>query len=147
MRREVQQEIVKILNKAYEGNKSNANKWVTANNEIRNYLMSETAARRQKDAQGVKLTTALLKVIQAKLKKAPVPLTKTLEAQKKLQKRLYELKYPEMKRDLSDEKAHSIFQKSDVCSRQQFLPYKSQAKKAWVNEVKVADWIEGMKIF
>jgi len=140
--RDIQTHILALLKTAYKGNKSNANKWVDANNKIRDYLMSETAKRRKKDSKQINLKTAILKIIQTKLKKQQ-PTQRLLDQQARVQKELYDLKFPEVQELPTNERAYSMHQSSDTCSKQQFMPYKQQAKRAWVNEMKVAEWEEG----
>ena len=84
----------------------------------------------------------MLQVIQVKLKHRG-PNSRILEQQQRLQKELYRLKYPETKEAVSAHRAHQMYQRSEVCSKQMFMPYKKQAQKAWVNEMKVAEWREG----
>eukprot|EP00966_Prymnesium_polylepis_P087463 2023768-Prymnesium_polylepis.1 len=76
----------------------------------------------------------------AKVKQQPTD--RMIQQQKRLQKELYDLKYPETKELIADNQAYNIHQQSDICSKQQFLPYKQQAKRAWVNEMKIAEWDE-----
>ena len=58
--REVQKRVLEIDAKAHEGNRSNINKWKTSMDNIREYLLQETAARRKVDNQQIKKSPGTL---------------------------------------------------------------------------------------
>ena len=50
-----------------------------------------------------------------------------------------------MKELPSDVSAYNMYERAEISSKAQFSPYKSQAKKQWINEMKVAEWVEGVE--
>ena len=38
----------------------------------------------------------------------------------------------------------NMYERSDVCSRAMFRPFKAQAKQQWINSIKINDWKEGV---
>ena len=69
----------------------------------------------------------------------------SLSVENRLQKQLLELKHPEMNTLPSAQSAFNMYERSEISSRAQFATYKQQAQKQWVNEMKVADWEEGVE--
>ena len=141
MDREIQQHILACLKEAYKGHGSAAKKWGTAMNSIKDYLMKETAKRRHKESVQIKRKLAMLNIIAIRLKRDKAT-TNYLNLQKRLQKEIYELRFPETKPIPTNENAHRMHQKSDTCTKQQFQPFKDQAKKNWINKINVAEWEE-----
>ena len=62
---------------------------------------------------------------------------------KKEQQSLYKLENPEQKPLLSKSQSVNCFQKSDMCTRAMFKPYKAIAKQNWINKLKKGEWREG----
>ena len=139
--RTVQGDILRVLAKAYEGNKCNANKWKDAMEGIKDLLMKETAKRRKKDKIEITRTLTSLQCIKRLI--AFAPSERRLQYEKRLQRELYELRHPEMKDLPSDVSAFNMYERSEISSKAQFSTYKEQAKQQWVNEMKTATWEEG----
>ena len=108
---------------------------------IKDYLMKETAKRRKKDNVAITRKLAELQVIKQTISHAPTP--RRIEYEKTLQRELYELKNPEMRELPSDASAFNMYERSEISSKAQFSTYKAQAKQQWVNEMKTATWEEG----
>merc|ERR1711938_440617 len=112
------------------------------NNQIKNFLMKKTAERRRKDNIEINKKTAMLQIIQHRKKtKGSTPQIDTTE--KNIQKELYNLKNPETNNNPTERGAMNMYERSDVCSRAMFRPFKAQAKQQWINSVKINDWKEG----
>eukprot|EP00966_Prymnesium_polylepis_P028346 656033-Prymnesium_polylepis.1 len=140
--REVQMETLRLLQAAYKGNKSNKNKWRKALNTIRQYLLVETARRRKKDKIELVKRKRLLEIVKRKLKIEATP--RRLAYEQKLQQDIYHLKHPETRELPSDVSAYNMYERAEISSKAQFSTYKTQARRQWINEIKVAEWKEGV---
>ena len=139
--REIQEGILAVARRAYAQLGSNAKRWSRMMVAIKDYLMRETAARRKKEAVEMTRVEGILGVLKQRITKHG-PTERTVEAERRLQKKLYELKYPETKELPTDVSAYNMYERSEVTSRAQFSPYKEQAKQQWINEVHKAEWKE-----
>ena len=79
----------------------------------------------------------MLRVVAVKMKVKATD--RLLNLEKELQKELYELRHPEMRELPSDVRAYNMYERAEVSSKAQFSTYKQQAKKQWINEMKVAE--------
>jgi hypothetical protein len=142
-REDIQDRVIEISDGAFEGNATFANKWERSNKRIAHYLKQETAKARKKDGPEVKRLLLQLKIIKSALRRAAGQRIGALAARRKAcQNRLYDLKYPEHRIPSADQ-AHNMAQRSEKCTREQFIPYKAAAKRQWINELHEADWEEG----
>ena len=141
MERAVQEGILQAARKEFNAVGSAAKKWTRAMGGVRDYLMSETAKRRKKDAKEIARLEGMLGVLAKRIAKYG-PTERVVTTERRLQKELYELRHPEMKDLPSDTQAYNMYTRSEVTTRAQFSPYKEQSKQQWINEVHQANWVE-----
>jgi len=144
----IQDEIIRISKKEHNGNnRGPIRNWTNANDKIVTYLLAETKKARAKEKVEIKQKIAVLKVMKLQLKdkktQDKAPNSRLVLAIKKEQRALYELENPEQKPLLSKSQSVNCFQKSDMCTRAMFKPYKAIAKQNWINKLKKAEWKEG----
>ena len=140
----VQDHVRKLVREAYQGSRSKVNKWIKANNTIRDYLMRETKKRRKSNNMEAKKWENVLRTLGAK-RKSGGGSAKLDRAEKELTKKIQELRYPEIKREITEKQAHQMFERSDRCTAAMFKPYKDQAKQQWINKVAKTEWTEGVE--
>ena len=142
--RNIQQAIIKITEEAFKGNMDIDKKWKLMNNKIKDFLMKKTAESRKKDNKEINKKTAMLHIIQHR-KKTRGSTPQIDKTEKVLQNEIYNLKHPETQHNPTERGAMNMYERSDVCSRAMFRPYKAQAKQQWINSIKKNDWQEGVE--
>ena len=109
---------------------------------IRDYLMRETKKRRKQNNIEAKKWENVLRTLGAK-RKAGGGSARLDRAEQELTKRIQELRYPEIQREITEKQVHQMFERSDRCTAAMFKPYKDQAKQQWINKVAKTTWEEG----
>ena len=139
---QIQQEVAKIVKKAYRGAASLNAKWERSNAEIKHYLLNETCRRRAKERKAIRKERALLDTLTQTMRaKGSTPQDAKLRDD--IKNRIYELENPETGGTPSADRAHEMAQRSDKSTAQFFRPYKASAKQQWINGINRAEWVEG----
>jgi hypothetical protein len=141
-RPDIQQLVVRTVEKAYNMGGNVEEKWTRAHNMMRSVLLAETAKARKKDTTAILEARGHLEIIRKKVVRHG--LTPDLQAQREAkQKELLRLERPEIKPN-DPETAKRMADQSDKCTRAMFQSYKGVASQQWINEMKVAlEWKDG----
>ena len=138
----IQTSIKEIVEKAYEGNKSERAKWERAHDKLYAFLLGKTKERKAKDKAEILQLEAQLAVVNARAKKHG-QCDERARHEKRLQKEIFEKKHPEVLREPTEKEARGMFERSEISSKAMFATYKGQAKQQWINTMKQAQWEEG----
>ena len=138
----IQNEILKLLARAYEGAGRHHAKWEKANRLIANYLLEETQKLKKRESNETKMVRVRLEVSTARMNQlGPTP--DSLNAHNAIKAELFRLENPEAPEIASVSAAKRMTDRSDACTHDFFATYKATAKKQWINAVHTAEWKEG----
>ena len=138
----VQAQLLILLEKAYDNNKSIANKWSRAMIDIRDYLMKETAKLKKKERTEIKHLKQELAVLNHQIN-AEGPTGYTTQIEKRLKEELYKLENPTPPHLARVGAAKNMTDKSEACTLPFFKTYKDASKQSWINEQNTYTWKEG----
>ena len=139
---EMQQEIIRLSNKAYEGGAKNYKKWEKSNNMIRQYLLGETAKLRKKEKTETKRARSQLKIFTQSANTYGYT-EENFARIKEIKAQIFTLENPEAPQLADAARAKSMTDRSESCTKAYFKTYKAAGKQQWINTVFKARWEEG----
>ena len=138
----IQEEIIKLVEKAYQGRGSQIRKWKRMLGLIHDFLLHETRKRKKKDQVEIKRMKAILAEVNIKHKTQGATAA-SAAAEKRLQRQLFELENAEVLHEPTEKQAKYMYDKAEVSSKAMFMTYKQKAKQQWINTIMKAKWEEG----
>ena len=127
---EVQREIIRLLNKAYEGGAKNYNKWQKSHNLIRQYLLGETAKLKKVEKTETKRARAQLNIC-TQAANAYGYSEENLAELRELKAHIYKLENPEAPQLADAARGKSMTDRSETCTKAYFKTYKASGKQQY----------------